>query len=162
MLGGARVRGISRPRGAALAHLDDAQCAAVRPLLRLHHSDRDSTRSCFRAASAPATTVGILLAAGVIAGAWVLTAVYVVWANRHYDPDVARLRRADRGRTDAHADDARHARRFRRSCRSSSSSRSRSRSRTGRRGERGRRATSTRRADRSARCRTASRSRATT
>jgi uncharacterized membrane protein (DUF485 family) len=39
-----------------------------------------------------ATTVGILLAAGVIAGAWVLTAVYVVWANRHYDPAVAELR----------------------------------------------------------------------
>ena len=39
------------------------------------------------------TTVGILMAAAVIAGAWVLTAVYVIWANRHYDPDVARLRR---------------------------------------------------------------------
>jgi uncharacterized membrane protein (DUF485 family) len=40
-----------------------------------------------------ATTVGILLAAAVIAGAWVLTAAYVVWANSHYDPSVARLRR---------------------------------------------------------------------
>ena len=39
------------------------------------------------------TTVGILIAAAVIAGAWVLTAVYVIWANRHYDPEVARLRR---------------------------------------------------------------------
>lgn len=38
------------------------------------------------------TTVGVLLAAGVIAGAWILTAIYVVWANRHYDPEVARLR----------------------------------------------------------------------
>jgi uncharacterized membrane protein (DUF485 family) len=38
------------------------------------------------------TTVGILLAAGVIAGAWVLTAAYVVWANRQYDPAVAELR----------------------------------------------------------------------
>ena len=38
------------------------------------------------------TTLGILLAAGVIAGAWVLTAAYVVWANRHYDPAVSRLR----------------------------------------------------------------------
>jgi uncharacterized membrane protein (DUF485 family) len=38
------------------------------------------------------TTAGILMAAGVIAGAWVLTAIYVVWANRHYDPAVARLR----------------------------------------------------------------------
>lgn len=39
-----------------------------------------------------ATTAGILMAAGVIAGAWALTAIYVVWANRHYDPEVARLR----------------------------------------------------------------------
>lgn len=38
------------------------------------------------------TTVGIYLAAAVIAGAWVLTAAYVVWANRYYDPEVARLR----------------------------------------------------------------------
>jgi uncharacterized membrane protein (DUF485 family) len=28
----------------------------------------------------------------VIVGAWILTAAYVVWANRHYDPAVARLR----------------------------------------------------------------------
>ena len=38
------------------------------------------------------TTTGILIATGVIAGAWVLTATYVVWANRQYDPAVARLR----------------------------------------------------------------------
>jgi uncharacterized membrane protein (DUF485 family) len=38
------------------------------------------------------TTIGIYLAALVIGGAWVLTAVYVIWANRHYDPEVARLR----------------------------------------------------------------------
>ena len=43
------------------------------------------------------TTTGILLAAGVIAGAWVLTAAYVVWANRQYDPAVAELKaRAER------------------------------------------------------------------
>ena len=38
------------------------------------------------------TTLGIPLAAAVILGAWVLTAVYVIWANRWYDADVARLR----------------------------------------------------------------------
>ena len=38
------------------------------------------------------TTVGIYLAAAVIVGAWILTACDVVWANRHYDPEVARLR----------------------------------------------------------------------
>ncbi len=39
-----------------------------------------------------AITLGIVLAAAVIVGAWALTAAYVVWANRHYDPEVARLR----------------------------------------------------------------------
>jgi uncharacterized membrane protein (DUF485 family) len=38
-------------------------------------------------------TIGIPLGAAVIVGAWVLTAVYVVWANRAYDAEVARLRR---------------------------------------------------------------------
>ena len=44
------------------------------------------------------TTAGILIAAGVIAGAWVLTAAYVVWANRHYDPAVSKLRARAEGR----------------------------------------------------------------
>jgi uncharacterized membrane protein (DUF485 family) len=39
-----------------------------------------------------ATTLGIPLGAGVIVGAWALTALYVRWANRYYDPEVARLR----------------------------------------------------------------------
>jgi uncharacterized membrane protein (DUF485 family) len=44
------------------------------------------------------TTMGILIAAGVIAGAWVLTAAYVVWANRQYDPAVSKLRARAEGR----------------------------------------------------------------
>jgi uncharacterized membrane protein (DUF485 family) len=40
----------------------------------------------------PATTLGIVLGAAVIVGAWALTAIYVVWANRHYDAEVDRLR----------------------------------------------------------------------
>jgi uncharacterized membrane protein (DUF485 family) len=39
-----------------------------------------------------ATTIGIPLAASVILGAWGLTAIYVVWANRKYDPAVRTLR----------------------------------------------------------------------
>src|SRR6185312_11625991 len=31
-----------------------------------------------------ATTLGIVLGAAVIVGAWMLTAIYVVWANRHF------------------------------------------------------------------------------
>jgi len=38
-------------------------------------------------------SVGILLGAAVIVLAPVLTAVYVRWANRHYDPAVKELRR---------------------------------------------------------------------
>jgi uncharacterized membrane protein (DUF485 family) len=38
------------------------------------------------------TTIGIPLGAAVIVGAWVLTAAYVIWANRAYDAEVARLR----------------------------------------------------------------------
>ena len=37
-------------------------------------------------------TIGIPLGAAVIVGAWVLTAAYVVWANRYYDREVTRLR----------------------------------------------------------------------
>lgn len=40
-----------------------------------------------------ATPVGIPLGAAVILGAWALTAIYIVWANRHHDDEVARLRR---------------------------------------------------------------------
>ena len=38
------------------------------------------------------TTLAIPLGAAVIIGAWVLTALYVIWANRQYDPHVQTLR----------------------------------------------------------------------
>jgi uncharacterized membrane protein (DUF485 family) len=37
-------------------------------------------------------TLGIPIGAAVIVAAWLLTAVYIVWANRSYDPEVARLK----------------------------------------------------------------------
>jgi uncharacterized membrane protein (DUF485 family) len=37
-------------------------------------------------------SLGILLGALVIVSAWLLIAVYVRWANRHYDPALAALR----------------------------------------------------------------------
>lgn len=40
----------------------------------------------------PGLSVGILLGIVVIATAWILIAVYVLWANRHYDAAIARLR----------------------------------------------------------------------
>src|SRR4051812_17465458 len=36
-------------------------------------------------------TLGIPLGAAIIVLAWLLTAAYVVWANRRYDPEVRRL-----------------------------------------------------------------------
>jgi uncharacterized membrane protein (DUF485 family) len=38
------------------------------------------------------TTLGIPLGVAVIVLSWGLTALYVLWANRSYDRDVARLR----------------------------------------------------------------------
>ena len=40
--------------------------------------------------------IGIPLGAAVIGGSWMLTAAYVVWANRRYDPEVRRLRQSGR------------------------------------------------------------------
>jgi uncharacterized membrane protein (DUF485 family) len=41
--------------------------------------------------------IGIPLGAAVIVGAWLLTAAYVAWANRHYDPEAQRLRQSGAG-----------------------------------------------------------------
>jgi uncharacterized membrane protein (DUF485 family) len=38
------------------------------------------------------TTLAIPLGAAVIVAAWMLTAIYVIWANRQYDPHVQLLR----------------------------------------------------------------------
>ena len=35
------------------------------------------------------TPIGIPLGAAVIVGSWILTAIYIVWANRYYDPEAA-------------------------------------------------------------------------
>lgn len=39
-----------------------------------------------------ATPIGIPLGAAVILGSWVLTATYIIWANRHFDREAGRLR----------------------------------------------------------------------
>ncbi|NPA13365.1 MAG: DUF485 domain-containing protein [Aquificae bacterium] len=39
-----------------------------------------------------ATTIGIPIGIGVIISAWVLTGLYVLWANKNYDPMVKKLR----------------------------------------------------------------------
>jgi uncharacterized membrane protein (DUF485 family) len=42
----------------------------------------------------PGLTVGILLGALVIVASWILTWIYVRWANTHYDPQVRALTRS--------------------------------------------------------------------
>ena len=42
----------------------------------------------------PGLSLGILLGALVIVGAWVLTWIYVRWANAHYDTHLDRLNRS--------------------------------------------------------------------
>ena len=56
-----------------------------------------TNRSLLATRVGESTTLGILVGVGVILFAWVLTAVYVVWANRFYDPEVQRLRGRLRG-----------------------------------------------------------------
>lgn len=46
-------------------------------------------------------SLGILLGALVIVAAWLLTYVYVSWANRVYDPALAALREHHRAATDS-------------------------------------------------------------
>jgi uncharacterized membrane protein (DUF485 family) len=41
----------------------------------------------------PGLSLGVLLGALVIVGAWVLTWIYVRWANTHYDRQLDRLHR---------------------------------------------------------------------
>lgn len=41
---------------------------------------------------APGLSLGILLGALVIVASWILTWVYVRWANSHYDAELGRLR----------------------------------------------------------------------
>ena len=40
----------------------------------------------------PGLSIGIVLGALVIVAAWILTWIYVRWANRVYDPELARAR----------------------------------------------------------------------
>ena len=46
----------------------------------------------------PGLSIGILLGAGVILTRWILTWLYVRWANAHYDPVFSRLRGDEGGR----------------------------------------------------------------
>jgi uncharacterized membrane protein (DUF485 family) len=53
-------------------------------------------RSILAVQLVPGLSVGILLGALVIVASWLLTWVYIRWANTHYDPQLAALAREDR------------------------------------------------------------------
>ncbi len=40
-----------------------------------------------------ATNIGIIMGVGVIIGSWLLTVIYVLWANNSYDKTVAELKK---------------------------------------------------------------------
>ena len=44
---------------------------------------------------APGLSLGVLLGALVIVASWVLTWIYVRWANTHYDAGIDEVRRAE-------------------------------------------------------------------
>ena len=44
---------------------------------------------------APGLSLGVLLGAVVIMASWVLTWIYVRWANTHYDAGIDEVRRAE-------------------------------------------------------------------
>ena len=46
---------------------------------------------------APGLSVGIVLGAAVIITAWIVTGIYVWWANKHYDSVVAETRKLEGG-----------------------------------------------------------------
>ena len=46
---------------------------------------------------APGLSVGIVLGAAVIITAWIVTGIYVWWANKHYDSVVAETRKREGG-----------------------------------------------------------------
>lgn len=52
----------------------------------------------------PGLSLGILLGALVILVAWGLTGIYVRWANRHYDVELARVRATGRAEDAADAE----------------------------------------------------------
>lgn len=52
-------------------------------------------------------SLGIVLGALVIVAAWLLTLVYVRWANRQYDPALAALRAQVAGHSGSHQDTTR-------------------------------------------------------
>jgi Protein of unknown function, DUF485 len=84
----AQLRALDAARLADRDHPDDHD---DRHLRRLHPADR-LRQATPGDAIAEGLSLGILLGALVIVSAWLLIAIYVRWANRHYDTALAAIR----------------------------------------------------------------------
>ncbi|MEX2178272.1 MAG: DUF485 domain-containing protein [Gemmatimonadaceae bacterium] len=92
----ARLRALAAARGRMAASLTAAMIAIYFGFILLIAFGRD----ILARRVAPGLSVGILLGALVIVASWLLTWVYVRWANRHYDPALRAIeaqRDAERG-----------------------------------------------------------------
>lgn len=82
------VRALARARSRIAAQLTAAVCALYFGFILAVAFARDALGTLL----VPGLSVGIALGAAVIVGAWLLTWIYVRWANGRYDPMLAALR----------------------------------------------------------------------
>ena len=84
----ARIRALAAARGRIAALLTAVMIVIYFGFILLIAFGRDILARRLM----PGLTVGILLGALVIVASWLLTWVYVRWANRRYDPALAAIR----------------------------------------------------------------------
>ena len=84
----ARLAGVARARWRIAIALTGAMIALYFGFILLIAYDKPLLARLL----APGLSLGILLGALVIVASWVLTWVYVRWANSHYDAALDRLR----------------------------------------------------------------------
>ena len=86
-----QIRARARARGRIAAALTAVMIAVYFGFIALIAFDKE----LLARKVVPGLSVGILLGALVIVASWVLTWIYVRWANTHYDPALAAISRTD-------------------------------------------------------------------
>ena len=86
-----QIRALARARGRIAAALTAVMIAVYFGFIALIAFDKE----LLARKVVPGLSVGILLGALVIVASWVLTWIYVRWANTHYDPALAAISRTD-------------------------------------------------------------------